>query len=299
MNKKLIAAAGVAGGAIALFVGGQVFASRNAAKGVDKAIASVSEFVDVDYKKVNGSLFGGSTKVKDITLTPVGSQEQLKVNEIVVYKYDTQNEIPSNVKMAVNGMVLDMAGEGGSDSALKQLGYENPLKQFGYDKPLSVNFATEYQYEEEKKDIQLKKFKVGAKEVGDLDVSVHVSNVALDPTTMAGMPFSLFGMVLHSATFTYDDDSLMKRMFDTAAAAQGVSVEALKKEAIASLEQDLAATEAGPSKELAAEMKKFIQNPSGFSVSMNPKKPVPISDLMTTGGDPNQVIELLNIRFKS
>ncbi len=290
MNKKLMAAAGVVGGAIALFVGGQVFASRAAAKEVDKAIAGVSQFVDIDYKKVNASLLSRSTKVKDITLSPVGSGEQFKVNEVVVHKYDTSNEIPTNVNMAINGMELNMAAMGEN---------ANSLKELGYDKPLSVNFATEYQYQEKEKEVHLQKFKVGAEEVGDMDVSVHLSNVSLDPAAMASMPFSLLGMVFHSATFTYDDDSLVTRMFDTAAAAQGVSVEELKKEAIASLEKDLASGEEGLSKELVEEMKKFIQNPSGFSVSMEPEKPVPVSELMTTGGDPTKVIELLNVRFKS
>ncbi len=285
-----MAAVGVVGGAIALLAGGQVFASRAAAKEVDKAIASVSQFVDVDYKKVNASLFGGGTTVKDITLSPVGSGENFKINEVVVHKYDTKNEIPTNVNMAVNGMMLNMADMGESASSLKEL---------GYDKSLSVNFATEYQYQEEEKEIRLKKFQMGADDVGDMDVSVHLSNVSLDPASMASMPFALFGMVFHSATLTYDDDSLVTRMFDAAAAAQGVSVEALKKEAITSIDKDLASGETGLSKEVAAEMKKFIQDPSGFSVSMEPKEPVPVSDLMTTGGDPDEIIKLLNVRFKS
>jgi hypothetical protein len=290
VNKKVVAALGVVGGAIALFAGGQAFVSHAAAKEVDKAIDSVSEFVEVDYKKVKASLLGGGTHVRDLVISPVGSGEEFKVDEVVVYKYDTQNEIPTHVNMAVNGMVLDIADTGGKT---------NSLKEFGYDKPLLVNVATEYQYQEAEKEIHLKKFKMGAKDMGDMDLSVHLSNVSLDPATMASMPFALFGVVFHSATFTYDDDSLMTRMFDSAAAAQGVSVEAFKKEAIASIDKDLASGEAGVTKEVAAEMKKFIQDPSGFSVSMEPEKPVPVSDLMATGGDPNKIIELLNIRFKS
>jgi hypothetical protein len=289
--KKKWIAAGVVGSAIALVAGGQVFISRAAAKEVDKAIGSVSEFVEVDYKKVSASLLGGGTKVKEIVISPVGSQEQYKVNEVVVYKYDTtQDDVPTNVNMAVNGMELNTASMGESASTLKEYGYEGPL---------SVNFATEYQYQEKEKEIHLKQFKVGAEKMGDLDMSVHLSNISLDPATVASMPFSLLGMVFHSATFTYDDDSLVTRMFDSAAAAKGVSVEAFKKEAIASLEKDLASGEEGLSKELVEEVKKFIQDPSGFSVSMEPKEPVPISDLMTTGGDPNKIIELLNVRFKS
>ncbi len=291
MNQKVITVAGVVGGAIALFAGGQAYVSYAAAKEVDKAIDSVSEFVTVDYRKVNASLLGGGTHVKDIVVSPVGSGEQYTLDEVVVYDYDqTADDIPTHINMAVNGMALDLASMGEN---------ANSLKEFGYDEALSVDFATEYQYQEAEKEVRLKKFKVGAKDVGDLDVSVHLSNISLDPATMASMPFSMFGMVLNEAKITYDDDSLVTRMFDTAAAAKGVSVAELKKEAIASLEPDLASGEAGLTKELVAEMKDFINDPKGFSVSMSPTNPVPVSELMTTGGDADQIIRLLNVRFES
>lgn len=291
MNKKMIAALGGVVGAIALIAGAQAYVSYAAAKEVDQAIEGISEFVSVDYRKVSASLLGGGTHVKDIVVTPVGSGEQYKLNEVVVYDYDqTADEVPTHINLAVNGMALDPASMGASASS---------LKEFGYDEALWVDFATEYQYQEDDQEVRLKQFKVGAKDVGDLDVSLHLSNISLDPATVASMPFSLFGLVLNQAKITYDDDSLVTRMFDTAAKAKGVSVAAVKKEAIARLEADLASGEASLTQELVAEMKNFINDPSGFSLSMSPAQPVPLSDLMTTGGDPDKIIELLNVRFES
>lgn len=290
MNKKVIAALAVVGGAIALFVGGQAYVSYAATKEVDKAIDSVSEFVTVDYKKVNASLLGGGTHLKDIVVSPVGSGNQYSVDEVVVYDYDkTADDIPKNVNIAVNGMALDLASIGEN---------ANALKEFGYDKALSVNFATDYQYQEAEKEVR-QKFKVGAKDVGDLNVNLDLSNVSMDSATVASMPFSMLGMVLNEAKITYADDSLVTRMFDTAAASQGVSVAELKKQAIASLEANSASGKAGLTKELVAEMKDFINDPKGFSLSMNPAKPVPLNELITTGGDADKIIKLLNVRFES
>lgn len=290
-QKKIIAIAGGVGGVVALFVGAQLVASRMATKEVDKAIASVSDLVEVDYKRVNASLLGGGTQVKDVTLSPVGSGEQYQIDEIVVYDYKaTENDIPTRINMAINGMALDVGAMGESASS---------LKEYGYGDALSVNFSTQYTYQEAEKEVRLEKFKMGADEVGDLDVSVHLSNIVFDPATVAAMPFSLFGTVFHEATITYDDDSLVTRMFDTAAATAGVSVADLKKEAIASLEKDLASGDKSLSQELVAEMKNFINNPDGFTVSINPDEPVPFSALLGTGGDPDKLIELLNVRFES
>lgn len=291
MNKKLFAVVGAVGGAVALFFGAEFFASQVAAKEVDKAIDSVSAFVDIDYKKVNASLLGGGTTVKGITIAPNGSGEQYSVNEVVVYEYDeTANEVPSALNMAVNGMVLSLADMGDQGQA---------LKDFGYGDELSVNFATKYAYQEDEKAIRLEKFEVGAEDVGDLDVSVHLSGVSLEPAAIANMPFSLFGMTFHEAEITYDDDSLVERMFETAAAAEGVSVEAFKAEAIKGLEADLASGDEGLSKDLVEEMKAFINDPNGFSITFSPNEPITFAQFMETSGDPTAIVNLLNVRFKS
>jgi hypothetical protein len=288
VDKKVAVGLGVVGGAIALAVGGQAFASHMATKEIDSAIANVSELVTVDYKKVNASLLGRGTRVEDVSITPLGSTVPIQVDEVVVYKYDKKGEVPTYVSMAVNGMALPAAAAGEA----------TPLQPLGYDKDLSVDFATEYQYQEKEQALQLKKFKVGAAEVGDLDLTLHLSNVPIDEGALDNYPMSLLGAVFHEAKLTYKDDSLVSRMFDTAAAAQGVSVDEFKKEAIANLETSLAAGEEGLSKELVKEITAFINNPDEFSLTMSPKEPVPFSSLMGVGGT-DEMIELLNVKFKS
>ncbi len=289
MNKKVIAGVGVVGGAIALLAGAQIYVSKAAQKEVDEAISSVSELVDIDYKKVNASLLGGGTRVKDITLSPVGTGETFNVDEVVVYNYDEKGDIPTYLNVAVNGMALKVADLGENAAS---------LKEFGYGDTLSVNFATEYQYEEDEKEVRLKKFQVGAEDMGDFDMTLYLSNISLDAASVASMPFSLFGMVFHEAQINYKDDSFVTRVFDTAAAANGVSVDEFKKEAIADLNKSLAEGDETLSQELVDEMTDFINDPDGFSVSIDPENPVPVSDLMGAGGT-EDIIELLNVQFKS
>ncbi|MGB3787225.1 MAG: hypothetical protein WA949_04385, partial [Phormidesmis sp.] len=122
MNKKLWVGAGAVG-AIALVIGGKVLASRAAAKELDKAIADVSEYVDVDYRKVDVSLLGRGTTVKDVVITPVASGNAIRVDEMTLYKYEDENEIPTYLNMAVKGIALDATTLGENAEMFSELGY--------------------------------------------------------------------------------------------------------------------------------------------------------------------------------
>ncbi len=288
MNKAMVALAGLGGGAIALFFGGQAFVSHVAAKEIDKAIVEVSPFAAVEYKKVKTSFLSQGTTVKDVVITPVDSGEAIKVDEIVVYDFDTKSEIPTHVKMAMNGMSMSTEALGENAAMFSEL---------GYDKDLALSFATEYEYEEGDKTIQLKQFKMGADEVGDVDMSFQLANVELDEKAIASLPFSLFGVEFREANLTYSDDSLINRLFETTAAAEGKSVKEVKAEAIAGLKEDSELSELLTAEQIK-EIEKFINNPKGFSISMLPEAPVPLSSLMTAG-DGDAIAKLLNVSFKA
>lgn len=286
--KKVWAGVGVLGGAIALVIGGQFFASRAAAREVDKAIDSVSEFVNIDYQKVNASLLGRGTRVKGIVVSPIGTSEQYKVDEVVVYNYSAKNDIPTYLNMAVNGMQLSSAALGENAETLKML---------GYDKAPAVDLKAEYEYEEDNQSVRLKKFNLGAEDVGDLNVSFHLSNLAWDKSTLESLPLSLIPVQFNDAEIVYKDDSFMQRMFDTRAAANGTSVKQVKQDLIDSLSADPEMAKMLGETQIK-EIQKFIDDPDGFTISFSPEQPVPFSNLMG-GGGPESMVEQLNVRFKA
>lgn len=288
MNKKIWIGAGVLG-AIALAVGTQVVVSQVAARELDKAIADVSDYVDIDYRKVDVSLIGRGTSVKDVVITPVASGNAIRVDKMTLYNYKDQNEIPTYLSMAIKGIALDEAALGENAEMFSEL---------GYDKQLSVDVITEYEYEADDRKIELKQLKFGADQVGDMDVTLELGNIALDQATMESFPFSLIGAQFEGAKITYEDDSFVERLFETTAAAEGVSVEAVKEEAIAGLEDEVADSENTLSPEFIEEMKGFIKDPDSFSITFDPEQPVPLAALMTIGG-PEDLVELLNVQFES
>ncbi len=287
MDKKVLAGVGI-GGVIALVLGGQAVASRLAAKEVDKAIADVSDFVDIKYEKVSHSFFGRGTSVKDVVITPVLSNKPIEVDEIVLYDFDQKGDVPTYVKFAVNGLALDVQGAETAEM----------FTELGYKGDIEADFTTEYEYEADERTMQLKTFKVGADDVGDIEMNLQISNVSLDKEAIAQFPFSLFGAEFQNAKITYKDDSFMERIFETTAAAEGISVKAVKENAIADLEADFQSGDSSLSAELVSEMKEFIEDPDRFTITFRPDEPVPFSSFISVEG-PEDVVELLNVRFKS
>ena len=286
MDKKVVAGVGI-GSVIVLFLGGKAVASHIAAKQVDKAIADVAEYVEIDYRKVDQSLIGRGTTVKGVVITPVGSSDPIKVDEVVLYDFDRKNDIPTRLDFALKGISLDLATLNENGANLTELGYEGDL---------SGDFATEYEYEADEQTIRLKKIELGAEDVGTFEMNLDLANVTLDDDAIANFPFSLLGAAFQNGKITYDDDSFFERIIETGAAAEGITVDEAKQSLIASLEEGTG-DDALPA-EFVAEMKDFINDPDSFSLTFAPDEPVPFVNL-TQLSSPEDFIELLNVRFES
>ncbi|MGD1899568.1 MAG: hypothetical protein ACFB16_21810 [Phormidesmis sp.] len=286
MDKKVLAGVGI-GAVVALFLGGNAVASHIAKKEVDKAIADVSDVVGIEYKKVNQSLLGGGTTVKDVVITPVGTAEPIKVNQVVLYDFDQKDDVPTYLNFAFEGISLNLATLNESGDNLAELGYDNEL---------SGDFSTEYEYDEAKQVVRLKKIEVGAEDLGTIEMNMELANITMDQDTLASLPFSLLGAEFQNAKITYRDDSFFERIIESGAEAEGISVDDAKKELIASLsggEGDDALPQ-----EFIDEMTDFINDPDSFSMTFSPAEPVPFVSL-SGASTPEDFIELLNVRFES
>ncbi len=286
MDKKVVAGVGI-GAVVVLFLGGKAVASHIATKEVDKAIADVAEYVEIDYQKVDQSLIGRGTTIKGVVITPVGSSEPIEVDKVVLYDFDQKNDIPTRLDFALKGISLDLATLNENGANLSELGYEGEL---------SGDFATEYEYQADKKTMRLKKIELGAEDMGTFEMNLDLANVTLDDEAIANFPFSLFGAEFQTGKITYDDDSFVQRIIETGAAAEGITIDEAKQSLIATLEEG--ASEEDLPAEFVAEMKEFINDPDSFSLTFAPDEPVPFVSL-TQLSSPEDFIELLNVRFES
>ena len=286
MDKKVLAGIGV-GGVIAIALGSKAVVSHFAKKEVDQAIADVSEFVEVDYKKVDRSFLSGGTKVKDVSITPVGTADTIQVDEIVLYDFDQKDDVPTYMNFEVNGIALDLATMEDNGANLAELGYEGVL---------SGDFSTEYEYEEASQTVRLKNIEMGAEDFGTIAFNMELANVSLDEDAIATFPLSLFGAEFINAKITYEDDSFVERILKSGAEAEGITLEEAKEALIADLEAE-ADGDALPAN-FVAEMKDFINNPDSFSMTFSPEQPVPFSSFLELN-TPEAVVDRLNVSFES
>ena len=291
MKKAVLAAGAVVGSAIALAVGAQIVSNCSAEKEVDRVIANVSDVVDVEYKDVESTFFSQGTKVQELTLSAVGSEETVSIDEVTVYEYETTEEdIPEALDVAIEGIALRLSDIGEQGEALRDIGYGEELL---------VNVAAKYEYEAEENAVHIEKMTVGADDVGDFDMNLKLANVSLDTDAIAGFPFSFFGVAFEAAEITYRDDSFMDKMFEAMAESEGISVQELKAELIEGLDSGLDESADELDKELVSNLKDFIQNPDSFSVSFSPNEPINFLTFMGISGDPEALVDTLNIRFES
>ena len=184
---------------ISVYVGVKAYAEKVAEKEVDIAIGKVAKFVDIDYEKVSVDPLGLNTHIKSITISPVGQKEKTTIDDIVIFKIDDKEKIPSYLHMSINGINIDIDSLG---NEAKELGYDN----------IRSNVELDYKYDSKEKDFYLKKLNYGAEKIGTINLSFHISNIDLNPDNFAFLLFSMPQILIHNAELTYSDDSLMPRL---------------------------------------------------------------------------------------
>jgi|TARA_Y100000294_G_scaffold177306_1_gene202229 hypothetical protein len=289
MKKKQIVGFGVAVVLIAAYVGIKMYASSVAEEKIDKAIASVANYADVDYKNVSVDLFGLDVHISDVIVSPADSKEKVNINEIVVYDVDEQSDIPLFLDISFNGVEI----------AIDKLGDDaKKIKELGYNDNILLNSAIEYHYNKENNEISLNKLTIGADDVGALDVSFRLGNIDLGPEKIMGILFTYPQIMLRDAKISYHDDSLIERLLKLAAKEQKKNVKEIKNEAIKNIEKEIEKEEDDFTKNALKEIKDFIDDPERFTISIAPKKPLPLGRLLRVN-DPKDIIKLLNVNIKS
>jgi len=290
MKKKQIVGIGAVVVLIAMYVGIKTYASSVAEEKIDIAIASIANYADVDYKNVSVDLFGLDVRISDVVVSPADSKEKVNISEIIVYDVDEKSDIPLFLDISFNGVEIAI-------DKLKD-DYEKIIEELGYNDKILLNFAAEYHYNETNNEISFKKIKIGADDVGYLDVSFRLGNIDLSPEKIMGILFTYPQIMLHDAKISYRDDSLIERLLKLEAKEQNKNVQQIRDEAIKNIEKEIEKEEDEFTKNALKEIKDFIDDPERFTISIAPKKPLPLGKLLRVN-DPKDIIKLLNVKVKS
>ena len=289
MSKKQITGISIAVVLIAIYFGVKIYASNVAEGKVNEAIAKAANFADIDYKNVSVDLLGMDVRISDIIVSPVDAKEKLKIDEIIIYDIDDKADIPTFLSMSCNGIELNMKALGDEAEKLRKLGYIDKMM---------VNLNVEYAYDKEKKEIDISKIGIGADEAGEISVGFRLGNISLEPDEIAGLLFNFQQIIFHEAKIEYEDDSLVERLIKLGAEEQQANVKDFKKSLIQEVEKEIEKEKDDFTKKALSEIKEFLEDPDGFSISASPSKPHLLGRIMRID-EPKDIIKLLNIQIKS
>lgn len=122
---------------IVTYFGISFYASSIAEERVNHALVKAADFVVVDYKNVRANLLATEIRVTDVFVTPVGRQEKIKINEIIIHEIDDSSGIPAFLSVSINGIELKQGKYGGFSKHLTSLGYTEKLLA-----NLTINYNT-------------------------------------------------------------------------------------------------------------------------------------------------------------
>lgn len=290
MSKKQIAGIGVVVLLIAAFLGIQVYASNVAEQKVDKTIARSANFADIDYKKVRVGLLGTNVKISDVVVSPVDTNEKIKIGEVVIHQIDNESDVPSFLSASCNAVELHI-----QDFEENEM----PLREMGYNDKLMANLNVDYAYDLEDEEIKVKDFSLGINEMGKISASFRLGNIALGGIgEIMGLLYKYPQVMFHEAKIEYNDDSFVDRFLKYRAEQEQVSMQEFKKMLAQGIDYNIERTTSDFAKKALSEINNFLQDPEQILILVSPSKPHPVGRIMRIN-NPQDGINLLNIQIKS
>ena len=208
----------------------------------------------------------------------------------------TENQITASGlshKSALKGLLLPKG-------ALSGMGEPVSLS----DVELSANAELGLDYDREKGLLDLKSLSFKAKDMCDIDLGFKAGGVEISSLYVNQMDQKDLERILDQAgladlRFHYKDKSLAQKLLKKLAEQQGSSPESLK--ANAQMLLMFAYSFFGRDSkgaELVDGVIKFVKDPKELCLTAKPKAPVSLKMLQKQAGDPNRIVELLNLQIK-
>ena len=288
MEKKQIAGISIAVLLATVYFGAKMYAANVAEAKVNEAIAKAGKFADIDYDDVAVDLLGMNVRVSNVLVSPADQKEKIKIGEIVIYDIDDKSEVPTRMAIACNGIELNTKDLGEKAEGLIKLGYNDKIL---------VNFSSEYNYDKEKKELDIKKISLGADDAGELIISFSLGNIDINEKDISALPFMAPEFLFKNANIKYVDDSLTNRIIKVSAEEKQTEIIEFKDAIIQNIEKEIASEQDEFTKKALGEIANFFKKPHALSISASPEKPQPIGRIMRVD-DPKEVIKLLNVEIK-
>lgn len=260
-------------------------------------------------------LIMNGVQLKDVEITPLDTGETVHINEIVL-------------RDVGDVAVQQIASRGGEEFSIPPsldvdlLGIQvtadmlSNRETFGYELPMEADLSLKYNFSESDQDFQLNRLQFGMRDAFAFNVSTHIGGIDMDTINALqyeqSNPLAFLIVLaeksrLYDLNLTYTDDSFADRAFAQMAKENGMTIDALKDDMLATIDEASETTTSPSSVEVNEALRDFINDPGELTVGINPETPLTFEDFFSVmvassfGGevDADALIERMNMTISS
>jgi hypothetical protein len=253
---------------------------------IDKTLEDANLKQYITYKDVSVDLLGADVHINNIHVKD-NTLELVAIEELIIHSYDDKNENPQYMDVELKSVAFNAKGNDIAQMA----------KEFGYE-DVHFDFALDYNFDKKEKLLDIKKLSMVMQHAGTMEYASKLYGLA----ALSELQYALFApdiLKLSKTSLDYEDDSFFEHFLRAEAKSKGISYEKNKEMLLSEIDRNIQKAKRKHEKELVdalTQVKIFVENPKEFHISIDPKEPYPLTQLLNISSD-SQLFELLNIEI--
>lgn len=288
-DKRVLIMIGVAIASALIYTGAQAHINSKAEEKINQVISSWQAIgAEVDYGDISVGLMAGDVAVSDIAIK--GDGKKISVDEFIIHSIDEESSIPSFINASVNGINVN------TDTL--ELAQQKYLEALGYAGEISTNMGLDYHYDKVNKTFKLNGLFIGADDVGELSATLELANVNFDPGNPFMLLMSYHTINLVSAEFSFEEDSLVSRIFNRDAYRANRTEIEHKERFFESLDKEIARARTDFTRDAMTEFRKFVADPDEITISIKPDAPISLREIERLKS-PEDMVKKLGMKVSS
>ncbi len=290
----IIASVGIILILIAAFLGLTYYLEQTIRKEIARGVDETAAIEKIEYKGLRIDLLRLDLRIHSIKLHSTDSKDEIIIDEVTIYDFDNKNRIPRHMHIEMRGININANHELLINiyPYLKDMGYTN----------IKADLQCVYAYDMIEKGLIIKSFKIDAQKVGNVDLSSRLINLDITKIPSDLENFTLWHLIgalpaaIAGAELTFEDDSLVKRLYKMKAEQQNQSIDQYLHESINQIDKAIGKTKTEKTQKALKAIRDFMKNPVEIKAIIKPEQPVPFLRFLWVK-NPMDLIELLQVEI--
>lgn len=259
---------------VILFVGAKFYIDSLAKEKIDAKLAELNLSDKIKYEDVSVNPLTQKVTLSDVTLINTKQQEELKIKEVIFYKYDNTGNIPMFFHGAANGLQIELNKE---NSIVPEFVYK--LKEYGH-KRLELDLELDYELKADKQELEFKTLKLNEDKLFTIDSELTLGNVLFREEARKSSPLWFLAITLKSASLNLENNGLLDQVFEANAKKQNLTLGEYVNSITTEIQKKIEEETNPKLKEVMEEFVKFLKNRNEIQVTTNFKRPFSIGEFV-------------------